>query len=116
MVASAPKTGVELLQAIKNEIGPADCDTNTQCRTIGVGVRPCGGPEAFLIWSTKSAEPGRLAALAAAHREARQAENARSGLMSDCRALVDPGAVCGPGGTDGKRVCQPGHGRKASDG
>jgi hypothetical protein len=112
--ASSPRTSAELFQAIKDEIGPPDCDTSAQCRSIGVGVRPCGGPEAFLIWSAKNGRPDRLAALLTTHREARQAENTRSGLMSDCRVLVDPGAVCRPRASDGKRVCQPGQGGTAS--
>jgi hypothetical protein len=112
--ASSPQTAAELLQAIQDEIGAPDCDASTQCRSIAVGAKPCGGPEAYLIWSSKTGRPERLAALVGAHREARQAENARSGRMSDCRVLVDPGAVCRPRAADGKRVCQPGQGGTAT--
>jgi hypothetical protein len=114
VAASSPRTGAELLLAIKSEIGAPDCDTSAQCRSVGVGVRPCGGPEAFLIWSAKNGRPDRLMALLAEHREARQAENARSGMMSDCRVMVDPGAVCRPRAPDGKRVCQPRQGGTAT--
>jgi hypothetical protein len=112
--AGSPQTAVELFEAIQAEIGAPDCDASAQCHSIPVGARPCGGPEGYLIWSSKTGRPERLAALVVAHREARQAENTRSGLVSDCRVLVDPGAVCRPRAVDGKRVCQPGQGGTAT--
>jgi hypothetical protein len=98
----------QLLQDIKAEIGEATCDADDQCHSIGVGQRPCGGPEAWLAWSSKVSDRDRLTALTAQHRDARRMENARSGLMSDCRAIPDPGAVCRPHAQDGRRVCQLG--------
>jgi hypothetical protein len=100
----------QLLQEIKGEIGEAACDVDDQCHSIGVGERPCGGPEAYLGWSSKVSDRDRLAALVARHRDARRRENERSGLMSDCRAMPDPGAACRPRVQDGKRVCQLGQG------
>jgi hypothetical protein len=106
-----------LLLAIRAEIGDAACDTDAQCRTVGVGSRPCGGPEAYLAWSSQpSRAPApktpaagdraeRLQALVAQHREARRLEHERSGVLSDCRFSPDPGAVCRPRASDNHRVC-----------
>jgi hypothetical protein len=101
-----------LLQEIQGEIGEADCAADDQCHSIGVGERPCGGPEAWLAWSSKVSDRDRLTALVTEHRDARRQENARSGLMSNCRAMPDPGAVCGARMQDGKRICQPGQGTR----
>ena len=106
----SPSSIPRLSQDIKDAIGEATCDADTECQTIGIGVRPCGGPEAFLSWSSKDTDRQRLAALVARHRDARQTENERSGALSDCRVMLDPGAVCRPRARDGARVCQLGQG------
>jgi len=108
----AARSTPRLLQDIKDEIGEAACDADTQCNSIGIGVKPCGGPEAFFVWSSKDADRDRLTALVTRYRDARRSENERSGAMSDCRVIPNPGAVCGPRARDGVRVCQPGQGGK----
>ena len=115
--ASAPKAepaprgdGVPLLRAIQSEIGTAVCDDDSQCRSAGVGMKPCGGPEAYLAWSSKVTDRTRLEALLAQHRDARRRENERSGVASDCRVTTDPGAVCRTRLPDGRRVCGLGQG------
>lgn len=106
--ADAAGESARLLRAILAEIGDAACDSDAQCHSIGVGAKPCGGPEAYLSWSELRSNPERLRALVQQHREARRADNERSGVTSDCRVVPDPGALCRPRAQDGKRVCQPG--------
>jgi hypothetical protein len=96
----------QLLQDIKDAIGDAACDSDAQCQTIGIGVKPCGGAETFLGWSSKNTDRAALTTLVSRHRDARQSENERSGAVSDCRVIPDPGAVCRPRASDGVRVCQ----------
>ena len=89
------------------EIGDAACDTDAQCRTVGIGSKACGGPEGYLAWSSKVNGTGtRLSELAAAHSTERERENELSGMRSNCRVTPDPGAVCKPRATDGVRTCQ----------
>lgn len=97
-----------LLQAMLAEIGNAPCSVDAQCRSIGVGAQACGGPQAYYAWSTLGSDAGRLAALAARHRQARQFENQRSGAVSTCAVIADPGAACGAPTGDGQRRCRPG--------
>jgi len=104
--SAAKGLAARLLQDIKSEIGEAPCDSDSQCRTIGVGSKPCGGPESYLAWSSKSSDRGRLVNLVARHREARRLDNEASGLLSDCRVVPDPGAACRPGPREGQRACQ----------
>jgi hypothetical protein len=107
----AAKGGAALLARIAAERGDAACDRDDQCHTIGIGHKACGGPERYLAWSSKNGDGTRLRALVAEHAAARSAEDAKSGMMSTCSLVPDPGATCaaghcvlralnaGPGGT-----------------
>ena len=106
--ASRPAASTGLMHNIAKEIGDARCDTDSQCHSLGVGAKPCGGPEAYLSWSDKVSSFVRLSELATRHQAVRRLENERSGMNSDCRITRDPGAVCRPRASDAKRVCQPG--------
>ena len=79
---------------IRRLIGTPACSSNAQCRTLPVGALACGGPRAYLAYSTGHVDARRLQALAERSRAQGNAENARSGEMSVCRHLSDPGAVC----------------------
>ena len=112
--ASAPQAATlaspQLLKAIREEVGEAACDSDRQCFSVGVGLKDCGGPETYIAWSSKSGNRERLLELITQHREMRKKENESSGMVSNCRFLPDPGAVCRPRAPDGKRVCQVGQG------
>ena len=85
---------VGLLQKIKDEIGNAECDNASQCKTLPVGHKSCGGPEGYLAYSTKTGNTKQLMALAEQYAAARKAENERSGMLSNCMMEPDPGATC----------------------
>lgn len=82
------------LQAL---IGDAPCDSQAQCRSIAVGYKACGGPSGYLAWSSKNADAAKLTDLARRQAAAAQAESQRSGMLSDCALLTDPGARCQAG-------------------
>ncbi len=75
-------------------IGPARCRSDADCRTIALGARACGGPQAYRAWSLRDTDAETLARLAQAHRDARLQQIERSGEMSICALLLDPGSVC----------------------
>lgn len=102
--------GEPTLNRLIQLIGDAACDSAGECHTVGIGDKPCGGPEAYLAWSSAVTQPDALAALASRHRESRRLENERSGMRSNCAVTLDPGAVCRPRAGDGKRTCQLGQG------
>ncbi len=92
--APAPSDEAGLLARIKAGIGDARCSSDAQCRTVPIGEKACGGPEAWWAWSSTSAQadklPGWATELAALARQ----RNQRSGMMSNCMVQPDPGAVC----------------------
>jgi hypothetical protein len=94
---SVPANVAALQNQIRDEIGDPVCTADSQCRTVAVGHKACGGPEAYKVWSTQVSNGPRLLALAEAHRQARREEAAQSGRVSDCSMVVDPGARCDSG-------------------
>lgn len=92
------------LARIKGLVGNASCTEDAQCRTLALGAKACGGPESYLAWSSAQVKETELRALGEAYKEERRAANSASGMMSDCRFLVDPGAMCKAG------TCQLGGG------
>lgn len=78
-------------------VGAAPCTETAQCKTVALGARPCGGPEGYLAYSTAHTDAGRLQALAARFAEQRRAEAAKSGELSTCQFMPDPGAQCRAG-------------------
>lgn len=94
--SSADGSATTLAQ-IRALIGTAACTDASQCRTIGIGARPCGGPQAYLAWSTAHTDGAALAALAEKFKLEREAANAASGELSTCQFFPDPGASCRAG-------------------
>jgi hypothetical protein len=82
----------DTLARIHGLVGTPSCTSDAQCHTLALGAKPCGGVESYLAWSSASASETELRALADTYKAERQAAN--KGRISDCRALVDPGAVC----------------------
>ncbi len=102
------------LHDLRSAIGDAACDRDEQCHTVGVGAKPCGGPQGYLGWSDRGADGRQVAALAARLSALQKAQNERSGLLSNCQFAPDPGAVCRPRSTDGQLSCQTGARRGTS--
>lgn len=86
-----------LRQQIVAEIGTAACDAPQQCRTLAIGHKSCGGPEAYLAWSSKHSDAATLKALAERYQAARRQDDLRQGMMSNCALVSDPGASCQAG-------------------
>ncbi|HUG22334.1 hypothetical protein [Piscinibacter sp.] len=82
---------------IRALIGDAACSSDAQCRTIGVGAKACGGPQSYLAWSTARTDEGALRAAAEQQASTRRDDMARSGIVSTCSIVPDPGAICSAG-------------------
>lgn len=96
--AQAPRPGADAadspLARLQAAIGDPRCSGDSQCRTVAVGEKACGGPEAWLAWSTASASAPAVQAAAEATTRAAKLRNQQGGLMSTCQYLPDPGARC----------------------
>jgi hypothetical protein len=94
---TVPANIARLQDQLRDEIGDPTCSANDQCRTIAIGHKACGGPEAYRVWSTQVSNGARLQSLADAYQKARREEALQSGRVSDCSMVVDPGARCEAG-------------------
>lgn len=92
--AAAPPPSQAQLASIQALIGDAPCEADAQCHSIGVGHKSCGGSSAYLAWSDKNVKKAELETRVAAQIQAARAEDERSGRLSNCQFLNDPGAVC----------------------
>ncbi|WP_036213511.1 hypothetical protein [Massilia alkalitolerans] len=92
--ATAPSDTLGSLRAL---VGDAACSDSAQCRTLPLGARACGGPEAYLAYSTAKGSEAQLRSLAERYQAERRAANKASGMMSTCQFMPDPGAVCQAG-------------------
>lgn len=98
MTKPTPATATgSTLEQIRAMIGSASCTEASQCRTLAVGARACGGPEAYLPYSTANLSEPALQALAKRYTSERQAENEKSDMRSTCQLITDPGAECRAG-------------------
>jgi hypothetical protein len=96
--APAPDAAqTETIGQIRSMVGTAACTEASQCRTLPLGARGCGGPEGYLAYSTANTAEAALQALGQRYKQEREKYNASSGMVSDCRFMVDPGAVCQAG-------------------
>ena len=97
-------SSANLLPPIKALIGDAACDGDAQCHSLGIGAKACGGPSGYLAWSSRRTDGAELNALAARHAKTEREAQERSGMLSNCQFLPDPGARCVTAGS--QRKCQ----------
>ena len=83
-----------LLARLRQEIGDAPCSADTQCRSLAVGHKACGGPQQWWAWSTTTARGERLQAWADELAALQKLRDEASGSVSNCQYVADPGAVC----------------------
>jgi hypothetical protein len=104
----APGGAAAALTALRSVIGDAACSSDAQCRTVAVGAKSCGGPEAYLAWSLQRSDPVQLQRAAEVYNQAQAAEALKDGRVSNCQFVDDPGAVClrGAGGATDTGRCQ----------
>jgi hypothetical protein len=80
--------------SILAQTAKAPCSSVSVCRTIGLGAKPCGGPQEYLIYSTLATDSVRLSQEVARYNEIEANRNRKRRLVSDCRALPQPRVAC----------------------
>jgi hypothetical protein len=94
--------------ALGELVADAKCETDGQCRTIGIGAKPCGGAEAYLAWSTLRTDGQALRALVERDAQiAMKKGRSEDRLLSDCQVVVDPGAYCAVTGSSSGASASP---------
>ncbi len=70
------------------------CQQDNQCQVIGVGARPCGGPDQYLIYSTLNTDEKMLSYTNERYQKLKKQQNEKLGLMSTCQMLMPPVSAC----------------------
>lgn len=68
------------------------CGTNSECRFVPIGKKPCGGPSDYVVYST-SADTVQLLNMISDYTAREDAFNRRWRLVSDCSAPPPPDSV-----------------------
>ena len=72
----------------------ASCTADTECHSVSVGGRACGGPTGYRAYSDKTVSTATVEALAQHERELAAQAAKESHQVSPCFMLADPGAHC----------------------
>ena len=89
MVAQAACDGLE------KPCGTPTCENEEEdCRYIGIGAKPCGGPWEFLVYSARTVDEEALRKKVAAHNEFEDRMNRTYGYASDCSLPSPPKIGC----------------------
>ena len=94
MASDATAPGLNGREQIDRLTVHRECQHDTECRSIGIGLQACGGPQAYLPWSTRSTDAKALQLAVLRYSEQRRKQIEREGEASTCAMLADPGARC----------------------
>ena len=70
------------------------CSADSECHSVAVGGRACGGPTGYRAYSDKTVSSASVEALAQHERELAVQAVKASHQVSPCFMLADPGARC----------------------
>lgn len=68
------------------------CSGDSECRSMSLGSKPCGGPWEFFVYST-ALDTQRLFAMVKEYNQNEDAYNRRWGIASDCAMATAPDSV-----------------------
>lgn len=81
---------IELAEYINKYVGDAKADSPEFCNTIPIGVKPCGGPWGYLVFSTKTVNEEVLINLVERYNELDSLRNEEEQRMSTCDLATKP--------------------------
>ncbi len=89
---AATKPKLDALLERMSQFIKLDCEHDKQCKTIGVGVSPCGGSPKHLIYSTKSSDVAKLTKMVQSYNKSQKRE--QKGMVGTCRFILPPKTFC----------------------
>jgi hypothetical protein len=66
------------------------CETLSQCKTVPVGERACGGPREYVVYCATSTDEPALLAVAESLKQAEIRHNEATGAVSTCEMRLPP--------------------------
>ncbi len=77
---------------IENLAKTSICNEATECKYIGFGSKPCGGPLGYLTYST-SIDTEKLEGLVSNYNKINAEYNSKWGIISDCSIVNPPTSI-----------------------
>ncbi len=96
----------DMKRAIMDFVGTPYCSDDRQCRYIGIGRKPCGGPWSYLIYSASSVDEYELRYRVLRYNAWNHGMNRRHNLVSTCDIPPVPNPRCFAG------VCKENSGKE----
>lgn len=84
----------QLREVIVQQVGEPRCSEPSECRTIPLGSKPCGGPWSYLIYSAATTDSAALEHAVRAYNAREAEQNRKSGRVSDCSFIAPPKLTC----------------------
>ncbi|HUU74029.1 MAG TPA: hypothetical protein VMW70_15490 [Burkholderiales bacterium] len=83
-----------LREEISTEIGEARCRNLVNCRIVGLGMRPCGGPEEYVAYSIWETDREHMSNLVFEYNLLREDLMLDSDAVGTCEQISKPGVDC----------------------
>lgn len=81
---------VEIESFAKNKA----CSNGDNCRVVGIGNLPCGGPSSYVIYSLSNTDEKQLMLKVNEYTELQKAYNLKNNSVGICIALIVPEVDC----------------------
>jgi hypothetical protein len=73
---------------------PAKCKVDSDCAALPMGIKPCGGPWKYILYSKKNAKLSKLKKRLDEYNKLDQQINETQQTMSDCSVTMKPELKC----------------------
>ncbi len=83
-----------LTKLIHNLNDDLSCNQDVDCKVLGLGSRPCGGPEDFLIVSQANENYNELLSLTDELEQKAKDQNIKNNVAGTCEAYIEPVVRC----------------------
>lgn len=80
----------EIATLIDMEVGDAESENLSSCQVIPIGVKPCGGPWGYLVYSEEVSDTQKLNQLVERYNELDEIRMKEEGYGSTCDYATEP--------------------------
>lgn len=91
---SDAEDALRLRNEITTAIGEAHCRNLVNCRIVGLGARPCGGPDEYVAYSIWDTDRQHIANLVFEYNLLREDMMLDSDAVGTCEQLQEPAIDC----------------------
>lgn len=94
LAESDAAAAAQLRLEITKLVGEAHCNNLVNCRVLGLGAKPCGGPEEYIAFSVWSTSGDDVRSKAMEYNFLREEIADRADKAAACEVLPEPRAAC----------------------